>query len=328
MPFNWIFKLVFGIVAVSLIFSAGVAILPFIILGFVIRGIIKNNGNSYRGNVRSYQRVRPRRSENTQTIRDRRIKYKAEDAALVDGKLTEYFKTNENLSVIEGIYLKPQKGEYTSIKELYLYMNDDCIASLDDFGMNYTDMYNDLMKMILKFAKSDVTSMEAAEEQVEEEEKTVPVEKELDKKAENYIEQINQLNTSIENKEITNGLYQTSALLKHIAVIEKKYPDSKNKLNKLYQYYLPILLDILNNYKNLKDSVHQQDEIEKAEERLMKTIILINEAMKTISATLCEEDLLNLSADMTTLEALLKKDGLVKEGTLSSVKLKGGNVHE
>ena len=67
-------------------------------------------------------------------------------------------------------------------------------------------------------------------------------------------------------------------------------------------------------------SAANHEDFQEAEDRLNKTIILINEAMKTISATMAEDDLMSLSADMTTLEALLKKDGLVQEGTLSSVR--------
>ena len=53
---------------------------------------------------------------------------------------------------------------------------------------------------------------------------------------------------------------------------------------------------------------------------LLKTILLINEALKTIVTSLTQEYFMDLSADMTTLETLLKKDGLVKEGSLSDMR--------
>ena len=49
-------------------------------------------------------------------------------------------------------------------------------------------------------------------------------------------------------------------------------------------------------------------------------ILLINEALKTITYTLTQEYFMDLSADMSTLEALLKKDGLVSEGSISSLR--------
>ena len=52
----------------------------------------------------------------------------------------------------------------------------------------------------------------------------------------------------------------------------------------------------------------------------MKTLLLINEALKSITTSLTQEYFMDLSADMTTLETLLKKDGLVKEGSLSDMR--------
>ena len=45
----------------------------------------------------------------------------------------------------------------------------------------------------------------------------------------------------------------------------------------------------------------------------MKTIILINEAIKNITSSLFDEEMMNLSADMTVLENILKQDGLVQD---------------
>ena len=41
-----------------------------------------------------------------------------------------------------------------------------------------------------------------------------------------------------------------------------------------------------------------------------KTIALINQAMKTIISSMTDQDFINLSADISTLEAVLQKDGL------------------
>lgn len=312
---NWAFWLIVLAIFTPLTFGM---VIPIIVFVALIKSFT-NSAKSTTGSARTH-RSQPRSKP---ASNNRRIRFNSQDARLVDEKLQRYFKSNEKLAILDNIFLKPEKGEYTTLKELYIYMDKDCIASLDEFGLNYTELYNDVMKMILKFAKSDVSVTSEKKETFVEETPMQNHKEESVIHAETYIEKINQLNTEINNEEITNGLYQTSALLKHIAMIEKKFPDNRDKLNKLYQYYLPILLDILENYKNLNSSAQNHEEFKKSEDRLNKTIILINEAMKTISASLCEEDFLNLSADMSTLEALLKKDGLVKEGTLSAVKMKG-----
>ena len=103
-------------------------------------------------------------------------------------------------------------------------------------------------------------------------------------------------------------------------MIVKEFPESREKTKKLTQYYLPILVEILQSYQQLSKSAHQHEEFRKTEERLQKTILLINEALKTITYTLTQEYFMDLSADMSTLEALLKKDGLVSEGSISSLR--------
>ena len=56
------------------------------------------------------------------------------------------------------------------------------------------------------------------------------------------------------------------------------------------------------------------------ETKLEKAILLVNEALKTLMASLIAEDVLNMSSDITVLEAVLKRDGLVQEGALGGVK--------
>ncbi|WP_139248640.1 5-bromo-4-chloroindolyl phosphate hydrolysis family protein [Holdemania sp. Marseille-P2844] len=273
-------------------------------------------------------------NEERQTIRRRsssgqsRTRLSGRQSDLVNEALSRYFRTHEKLPLLEEISLRPEKAEYTGLRNLVLLKDDDCIGTLDEFGERYPRLYNEILRLLVEFAKQpqteekpQTTADQKPEVPAEEADlpQAEPAQPELDR-AEAYIEKINALNTEIANESITNGLYQTCALLKHLAIAEEKFPENKDKLDKLYQYYLPILLDILENYKNIGQSASNHEDFHEAEDRLNKTIILINEAMKTISATMAEDDLMSLSADMTTLEALLKKDGLVQEGTLSGVR--------
>ena len=61
-------------------------------------------------------------------------------------------------------------------------------------------------------------------------------------------------------------------------------------------------------------------------EKLKKTIGLINEAMKTIISGMTDRDFINLSADMSTLEAVLQKDGLAQQRPFEQ-RSEGGNGH-
>lgn len=292
-------------------------IVPAMILGSIFFGAQKDK----------YQpRSRTRRSQAPKT------RLSSRQSGAINDALANYFADHERLAILEEINLRPEKAEYENLRSLLLFKGDDCICALEEFGERYPKIYNEVLDMLIEFSKQPASARNKKTEEViiQEEEAvetvTQPEEQEVPEpqinQAEVYIERINALNTGIVDENITNGLYQTCSLLKHLSIAEKKFPENKDKLNKLYQYYMPILVDILENYQNLKDTAQDHEDFKTTADRLNKTIILINEAMKTISSTMCEDDLMNLSADITTLEALLKKDGLVQEGTLSSVKVK------
>ena len=241
--------------------------------------------------------------------------------------LKKYFETNDRLIVTGDINLRPLKGEYTSIRELLIFEVDDCVATLDDFQGKYRDLYDGLMDLLLEFAYLDENKVVRSEPVIVE---PVVVEKREKSKneydnAQEYIDRINQLNIEIPHEEISNSLYQTCSYLKHIGIIEKNFPKSKSKLKKVYQYYLPILIDILENYRQFQDAGQGNEEFIRAEDKLIKTTILINEALKTISNELCQEELMDLNANMSTLEMLLHSDGLIAENTLNAAVRKGDN---
>ena len=136
------------------------------------------------------------------------------------------------------------------------------------------------------------------------------------KTSQGFIDQISQLNDDIPDEAISNGLYETCALLKQIQILEEKFPGSSDKLKKLYEYYLPILVRILRQYDNLQ-AAQMDPSYEETKEKLGRTITLINDAMKTIISSLTDQDFINLSADISTLEAVLQKDGLTSDSQIN-----------
>lgn len=236
--------------------------------------------------------------------------YTQKEREQITNRLKEHFKKNERLVITGDISLRPKKGQFTTLRDLYVYQGEDCVAGLDEFKRKYSDMYEQVMDLLLEFAKLE------QEPRVKEE----AVDEKVDEKTQleyqcssEYIERINALNTEIDQEEITNGLYQVCAYLKQIEMIEQNFPKSHEKLTKVYQYYLPILIGILEDYKQLSGSVKSHEEFERAEDKLIKTIILINEALKNITTTICQDEFMTLNANMSTLEMLLRKDGLIDE---------------
>lgn len=235
-----------------------------------------------------------------------------------------YFEQHDELKLNDTICLRANNMSKNRNVELDVYYDNEYICRLSEFSEYFSGTYVKIIDLILEkitgyASDTVVTSKVESKKETKKTETKQPVkeEEEEDKNcAAYYIKVIDSLNIDIRKEEITNDLYQTTAMLKQIGMIETKYPENKEKLVKLYQYYLPILVNILSSYVKLVSSNSKHDEIDKIETKLRKTIILVNEALKTITMQLCEEDIIDLNSDMSVLETILRKDGLVKEGTI------------
>lgn len=280
-------------------------ILPIAIIFMVVNAASRNS-------ERDDKRVKNKTNANPYSNSNEHVNkafVSSRDRSMIDNKLKEYYSKHYQLPIFEDISLVTKNGTYTAFEELYIAKGDETIISLDEFGNNFPGTHAEIISLLKAFCRQEekVMSAEVKMPEIKKEEVLSDAQK--------YIEKINNLNVSIPQVEITNGLYQTCALLKQIDLASKK-SSGDSKIEKLYDYYLPILLKILEDYKSLMDSGAKGEEFKKVESQLIKTIILINEALKTINNTMHEDDYMNISADITTLQSLLKKDGLVKEGTI------------
>jgi len=215
--------------------------------------------------------------------------------------INNHLKNHDHIVVNDNITLKFTKDDKDIYKRLGVFFYGEYVCQLLDFRSFDIDTYQTILES-MNFAEK---TTEAEPEQL---------------KAETFIERINEYNTDIKHEEISNYLYLTSSLLTNIAVLEAKGVSDSSKTRKLYMYYLPILMDILDNYCNMKDNKYVAADVKAMEEKLIKTIILCNEALKTLLASLNEEDILNMSVNMSTLESILKKDGLIKTAGMEKVK--------
>lgn len=292
-PFSIILFIFLAPLILSLFAFTGGTI-PFIIIVFLIVSASKNNNNNA-NKLRSSKLSRPSGNND--------YKLSNRDRAKIDTKLTKYFNENITLPVVNDIALTTKNGRYTAVEDLYISLGGELVLSMDEFKNYYPDMYSRICSLLLSFSKQSDEVLKA--------DVKAPEPKVEDKlsDAQKYIDKINDLNVDIPNEEIKNGLYQTSALLKQIELYASE--DDQDKLTKLYDYYLPILTKILENYKNLAKVGMSGDEFKNTEVQLIKTIILINEVLKELNKTIHEDDYMDLSADITTLQSLLKKDGLV-----------------
>lgn len=240
------------------------------------------------------------------------------EKAKINVYLRKYFAGHRSLLISNQISLVVHSGRYNSLSDLDVYENGEYHCTFDAFGKKYPQSYDSILIELVHLSEqpleSDVFEAEVKEHKEEvKKEEVKPEEKAKD--AQYFINEINRLNTSIPDEAVSNGLYETCALLKQIQSLEKKFPESKDKLEKLYEYYLPILVRILVQFDNLQNATSDPS-YKSTHEKLTKTIGLINDAMKTIITSMTDRDFINLSADISTLEAVLQKDGFAGDNRM------------
>lgn len=298
-------------------------LLLFAIMGFVVYKAIQSanknqNNNSFnRSYTRSYGYTE-RKNGNVHT---------SSDLAKINVFLRKYFKAHNSLFVLDGLELIPRTDKYSSLSSLDVYRNGSRIGTINEYRNKYGQAYDELFDALLKLATSEnsvkqttIVDAEIVDNSTEKPKQETEIKQEVKEtpisKSQKYINEINALNDDIPHEEISNGLYETCALLKQVQILENKFPDSAKKLDKMYEYYLPYLVKILHTYENLQ-TVKSDPNYEKSVDQLTRTIKSINEALNNIIPTLSDSDFTNLSVDMATLEALLQKDGLT--GGMDSV---------
>ncbi|MEE8807962.1 MAG: hypothetical protein SOI44_06025 [Lactimicrobium sp.] len=305
----WLFLLFFVFIGGEGIFDS---IVPLVIMIIAVAAIAFAAVNSSKKAENAGGSRRSFRSSSSRSL-------SPDQRARINVFLRRYFQQRPALRVSDSFTLRLHGSRYQSLTSLDVYRGGSYLSDFDSFASRYPDTYEQMIGTLLQMARGqeavrdDVVDVEATEHVDQPEQKQETEQTETNTKtvhdAQYFIDEINRLNEDIPDKEISDSLYETCALLKQIQQLQKKFPDSASKLEKLYAYYLPILLKILNQYDTLQ-SVTSDPNFAPTKQKLTKTIALINQAMKTIISSMTDQDFINLSADISTLEAVLQKDGL------------------
>lgn len=301
-------------------FGTGGALPLFIILGLISYAMMRavESSNAQQANRRRTYNNNRRPTQTTTPKQDYTANSQSRaDLARINVYLRKYFSSNSQLDMPNNIDLVLRENVYKSLYSLDAYRDGVRIGTLAEFRKRYGDIYDQMFDTLLSMAINDrtVPKGEVIDAEIIDEKKRETSSGE-EKRAMYFVRVINDLNDDIPDEEISNGLYESCALLRQMQAMEEKFPDSKAKVDKLYQYYLPIQVRILNQYAKLQN-VKSDPNYDATVENLKKTIGLVNQAMEQLISDMSDSDFINLTADMSTLEAVLQKDGLAGEGSMA-----------
>ena len=314
----------FGIVL--LIFGVVTFSPMFFILGLLL--IFLSNGNNTRTNdkINEFRRQGryKRYGRGNSDVIDADVVYntarsltEAEEESLVKA-MNSYFDRNDSYTVTTQLNIRARR-EISSVKDMDVYFENTRLCSLYEFGQSHPSEYNKIIKSLLEFSKRKTQSKST---KVADEKGVSRRESKQLSKAEQYARKVDDLNNQIPDYRISLKLDRTAGLLRQIGTLQAKGDGSDlTSVQKLYDYYMPMLVDILESFNQLQNQTMHQDH-DATVDKVSSVIDTINDSMVTIVNEMNDEDFINLNADLNTLETLLKNDGLVTDAKLDIAKSK------
>ena len=136
--------------------------------------------------------------------------------------------------------------------------------------------------------------------------------------------EISNLIPKVENVETRVNLAHIKNNVNKIIDVIEKNPEKAHRINNFFDYYLPVLIKIVNRYDEIENqkltSSEGTDFMKKADKMIKDT----DKAFETILASLYQKDIMDADAEMKVYNLMLKADGIVDDNLI----MKGDNNNE
>lgn len=213
--------------------------------------------------------------------------------------LRDFFKSGDHIVIHDDLYLKPRDGMYKNLDSLELWFKGEAVATLGTLAEGHESKCLEITNFLTGKTKKDALHKSKVEKS-----------NESPSRAQEYIRSIDSINQGIADEQITANLHTTTSLLRAIHEMEIAHPTS-DKLRKLYEQYLPILMSTLTKFMKLSEVAPLSKDYIETKTKLAETVRLINEAMSNISAEYYGGEMTEINVETRTLQSILKKDGVV-----------------
>ena len=127
----------------------------------------------------------------------------------------------------------------------------------------------------------------------------------------NYVQEIREVNSRIPDQIITQKLNRLELVIAKITEFTEERQEKQSEVRKFFSYYLPMTLKLVKKYYELNELPLQGENIKKSKEEIEKTIDLINEAFEKMFDELYQEDMLDITSDISVLSSMLAGEGLI-----------------
>ncbi len=140
-----------------------------------------------------------------------------------------------------------------------------------------------------------------------------PKEAELEavkKEGDECLRQIRAANDALSGKEISDKLDRLENVTARIFACVEQHPEKLPDIRSFMRYYLPTTLKLVSSYQEFESQPVQGENIMKAKAEIAQALDTVNTAFGNLLDSLFADDALDVSADISTLETLLRQGGL------------------
>ena len=125
-----------------------------------------------------------------------------------------------------------------------------------------------------------------------------------------YLHKIRLINDALPEESISNKLDRLESICRKIFSYVEQHPNKLPQIRKLMSYYLPMTLKLVETYEQLENHRISTASIEESKAEIHSALDKINLAFENLFDKLLENDLMDLSADISVLETMLAQEGL------------------
>lgn len=126
------------------------------------------------------------------------------------------------------------------------------------------------------------------------------------------IRKVKAANDAIPGDEISGKLSRLEIVTTQIFEYVEKHPDKQTEIRKFMNYYLPTTLKLVDAYREYDAKPVQTENIQSAKREIEDILDTINGAFENLLEELYQDDLLDISTDISALGAILAQDGLTE----------------
>jgi len=117
----------------------------------------------------------------------------------------------------------------------------------------------------------------------------------------------------IEENELSYKILNISENIKKINEALKKSPDKFTKNRKIFSYYIPTTVNIIDRYDEIEDQNLTGEKVIEYKKKAKEIINMLDVAYGNMLNNIYEHDMLDTTADMEVLNSIIKMEGLQSE---------------